>query len=280
VDGSVFRLTYGPGQAARPSWSPDGQDIFHISLRDFEGPNVAGVWVVRADGSEVRELPVSTQGDLVPLGWQDPRTIVLYSYREGWSKDLIRCDVETGQVDMLWQGFFTEAALAPSSENLLVAIDVVSAHENHGDPGLYLVRPGQPATRLVDRDTGMVSWSPEAAAFLAEADPEQILVTSTGQMTTLRHPHADRVSPVEPSSAGWLAWMGDSAWISSLSDQTAPPREVYTGSFTWLANWSPDGQHLVFLTDFAVYVARGPAFVPVPLPFEPVLPVYPYWIAP
>ena len=57
ADGSgIVRLTDDPATDSSPDWSPDGSKIVFDSRRDGKG----GIYVMNADGSEERKLPIDT----------------------------------------------------------------------------------------------------------------------------------------------------------------------------------------------------------------------------
>ena len=75
ADGSgIVRLTDDPADDASPDWSPDGSKIAFDSRRDVK----RGIYVMNADGSEERKLPIDTTyppseyEELVFLGDFDP----------------------------------------------------------------------------------------------------------------------------------------------------------------------------------------------------------------
>ena len=83
--GNVRRLTNHTSQDASPSWSPDGRSIAFFSLRD-DDPETAEInpeiYVMDADGGNVRRLTSHIAWDFAPSWSPDSRFIVFYSNRD------------------------------------------------------------------------------------------------------------------------------------------------------------------------------------------------------
>ena len=82
--GNVRRLTNHRKQDASPSWSPDGRSIAFFSLRDSD-PAIEGInpeiYVMDADGDNVRRLTSHNAWDFAPSWSPDSRFVVFYSNR-------------------------------------------------------------------------------------------------------------------------------------------------------------------------------------------------------
>lgn len=95
-DHRPWRLTFHPGSAGFPAWSPDSEAVAY-QVRVEGGSHL---WVVPIDGGAPRPL-VEAEGDSWPYGWSpDGRFIVFAGRRDGrW--DLYRVTVEDGAVERL-----------------------------------------------------------------------------------------------------------------------------------------------------------------------------------
>jgi TolB protein len=72
ADGSdLVQLTFGGENSYRPSWSPDGENIiFGSSSQDILDPSgipVQQIYIMKSDGSEVRQFIVETKPDNTPM---------------------------------------------------------------------------------------------------------------------------------------------------------------------------------------------------------------------
>ena len=82
--GNVRRLTNHREQDASPSWSPDGRSITFFSLRDNDPdtPEInPEIYVMDADGGNVRRLTNHIAWDFAPSWSPDSRFVVFYSNR-------------------------------------------------------------------------------------------------------------------------------------------------------------------------------------------------------
>ncbi len=151
---NVARLTDGPSQANRPSWSPDGKHIVHIGVNGFgtgAGYNVEGVWAARADNSSVKALykpSLPYTGDEVIIGWKDPQTFVTYT----WTADIGPVQLRTyniinGESQMLREKRFDEAVFNLKSGRVLIVID------QQPSKGIFLL-DGVSEPKLISADSG------------------------------------------------------------------------------------------------------------------------------
>jgi hypothetical protein len=262
----ITRLTDGPSESIRPSWSPDGEYILHFGVETLgsgAGYSMTGVWAARSDDSGVETLyDASTSADEVSLGWPTDDVFVVFTVNMGLGSpvNLRTVNVETGDVSVLWEGLFTDAALDPSSGNLLLAAGPASDES----PGLYIVPTnGTPAWRIVEDEASRITWSPEAQLFFATTMNGILAVSPQGDFIDLAVPPSYAEFPAAAPSSADLAYVGSGLWVGSLlSSIDSPPQQVYSGN-THKAVWSPDGQHIIFFGEEGVFVAQGPAFEPV-----------------
>ena len=93
--GNVRRLTNHTSQDGDPSWSPDGRSIAFFSLRDSD-PAIEGInpeiYVMDADGDNVRRLTSHNAWDFAPSWSPDSRFVVFYSNR-GDNRDVYVTEV-------------------------------------------------------------------------------------------------------------------------------------------------------------------------------------------
>jgi hypothetical protein len=271
-DGQITRLTDGPSQGFRPSWSPDGKYVVHAGAESFgtgAGYSMAGMWAARADDSGVKSLYTPNSGDEVVIGWSAPDTFVVYSWSADCGKRTLRTfNVESSQVGVLWEGYFNEVALDPASGSVLLAVDKLVASCNpDGQAGVFLITPGERAARRVAGfEASSLSWSPNAGVFLLQAQEVVWTVTLAGELTPLPGPAAPTLAApplAAPAGQGW-------AW-STTEEQGRPglwvgkgegePAQISSLPATRTV-WETGGQSVFFWADGGLYRASGPDFSP------------------
>jgi TolB protein len=68
ADGSARRITSGVGDDVRPAWSPNGKQIAFLRYSGYE----PDVFVVRPDGSGLRQITVTPEREEAPQFWRSP----------------------------------------------------------------------------------------------------------------------------------------------------------------------------------------------------------------
>ncbi len=270
ADERITRLTDGPSQAIRPSWSPDGTYIVHTgvsSLGSGAGYSMEGVWAARADDSGVETLyPIpSGSGDEVLVAWTSATAFLVYTWKMGdGPSDLRTVDVETKELALLWGDRFTDVVLDPASGNLLLAMNEYAADANPGrGKGLFLIQPGQDASWLAEVDVRQMVWSPKAGLFFVQGDNGVWAITPDGQVEELPAPVVALPS-VSPNGRRWAFGETDfrgqpGLWVGDLKQE---PRQVFSGSANHLA-WGPEGECLLFFGADGLHAAHSPDFAPV-----------------
>lgn len=94
-----IRLTRGPANNLRPSWSPDGSQIAYFS--NESGSN--DIWAMNADGSNQRQLTNDPADDRRPAWSPDGKYLAFDSDRAG-SRDVWIMDAEGGNLRQLTSG--------------------------------------------------------------------------------------------------------------------------------------------------------------------------------
>ncbi len=100
ADGSnLVNLTQAEGNDFSPVWSPDGSQIAFVS--DREDPTCSAfncnweIYVMNADGSNLRNLTNSAGADFVPMWSPDGKYIAFVTYRDGAAcNDITTCNSE------------------------------------------------------------------------------------------------------------------------------------------------------------------------------------------
>ncbi len=80
-DGSnTINLTQNPADDWRPSWSPDGSQIAFSSNREYEGEGGQYIYVMDADGNNVRQLSPDNGSDW--SNWSYDGSMIAYAYQD------------------------------------------------------------------------------------------------------------------------------------------------------------------------------------------------------
>ncbi len=265
----VTRLTDGPSQAYGPSWSPDGRYIIQMGAFSFgtgAGYAMDGVWAARADNSGVKSLykPEAGSGGEDLLGWAGPTTFAVDSFYVRCSRGRVRTfNIETGQTQSIFDGFYAQLAADPATGAALVAVNQATAGCDPGaQPGLYLARPGVKPL-LLGPDLGnatQLGWSPPAGVFYASTDAGWLAFTPDGKPAHL--PDAINGEPVVAPGGKTWAWLDLDAGGVQASLDGVHAQNVFSNAAS-LLTWSPDGQTLFFFSDGSLYAASLPDLKPV-----------------
>jgi Tol biopolymer transport system component len=249
--GLLNRLTSEPGIDYEPVWSRDGKEIYFTSSGRPEAPY--GVFVMQADGSDVRLVtahPQGTSGGLSPDGtrmaYVDGGGDVYVSDLDGGNAQLI-ADVGVrqecpGGIQCNWDA--THPRWSPDGTTIAFAL-IKQSRAGARSGSLYLVHSDGTALHRVAGGPASV-WDPEWSA-----DGARITVVSDGGLGG----STGNVWVVIVAAAGWQVVTPYSEWGSG----SGLPEALLFGS-----NWSPGGETVVYVTsgDFAVVpgreaVARG-----------------------
>ncbi|HEC22208.1 MAG TPA: hypothetical protein ENI95_04755, partial [Chloroflexi bacterium] len=274
VDGTITRLTDGPSQAIRPVWSPDGQYIVHAGVSTLgtgAGYGMEGVWAARADDSGVLTLYDPTEGgrmsgDEVIVGWADPQTFIVYTWDPMCGgRELRTYNIPTGEITMLWEGYFDRIAVEPEGGTALLTVSTYIAECTPGiTPGAYLIPPDGTPQQVTSGAPGLLRWEPAVEGFVIDTPAGPRVVSLDGEVSIPPAP----AYPLAVSPDGrWWAWSsGDPGsaermlWIGT-TEPGAELRQVFD-EWVFYATWSPDGRSLFFFSDDRLYVAHAPDYGP------------------
>lgn len=278
-DGLLNRLTDGPTEAVFPTWSPDGQDIIHGSVKRLNvdasgaGYDYTGVWSAPADGGIV-ELLFSSDviGFENVLGWIDDTTALIDTAAPNENpfcryRELRAVEIHSGESRAVLSGQYTDRAFDPVSQTVLFSRVEDPICEQELSPGIYIldVEAGAPI-RIVENDSFEVGWSPEASLFFAETGTGSVIAVSpSGEFIDLFVPEgAFRSPPIASPASDNLAWIGgEGLWIGSLQDSLDSEPIKVLSERVYQASWSPDGNYLLMLSFDKLFVASSPSFSPI-----------------
>ena len=257
---TLVRLTNNSAIDSRPVWSPDGRNIAFASNRD--GKNE--IYVMDADGSNVKRLTNNMVEDGNP-GWSpDGRRIVFDSERDG-NREVYLMDADGGNQIRITRNNAMDTTATWSPDGNLIAF---ASNRDTGPPynpynlDIYLMNTdGSNVRRIVDDpeyDVGP-QWSPDGREILFVAgrtgnfDVYKMNADGTNQRNlTADYDQADG-SPIWSLDGNNIAFSrrieGKKQLFIMDVDGTNLKRVTNNAANNELASWSPDGAELVYQTD-------------------------------
>lgn len=241
-----------------PTWSPDGKRIAFFRTRGEHG-----LWVMSADGRNLRKIPTSTSDDFLDLSWSRSGRI-LYSSSSIGLQALVGIRPDTGQ------------------RRLLVSDATQPRWSRDGRQLAFVRHVGRAGTFevLVSDDSGanvrnvtrhpaadeLPSWSPDGSriAYSTERGGDEALVDVYTSSSDGTDPRPLAVGPENEADPDWSP-DGSTVLFARFPPfrEKPPPGDVYaidiaTGverrltdhpATDELARWSPDGRSIVFMSE-------------------------------
>jgi TolB protein len=191
-----------------PVWSPDGDSIAFVGFREHDGSGFAEIFVMNADGTEVRQLTDNDYDDEYPVWSPDGDSIAFHSDRRSeWVEDVD--GDETGVVDIfVMNADGTQEHQLTDNDDWVMARfpvwspdgDSIVFHSySDGDAEIFVMNAdGTQVRQLTDNDNvdELPVWSPDgdSIAFTSDRDGDYEIfvmnadgtdVYSTGQQGSL-----------------------------------------------------------------------------------------------
>lgn len=250
-DFSIRRLTSGPEQIQRITWSPDSKNIMHAST-NWIGVNPPFTnHSARADGSGVVSFPYD-EGELED-GWLNENQYLAHEGANGiGTYDIKIFDVRDGTLDVIWPYPFQFYNFHPSRNVLLVTM--VNPPSNEMDPGVFLVDPdSKEFTRL---ETGLYTLveplkSEDYLYAVGQWDHGTYLLTTDYNLESLSNMNRHiKASPDFQLLA--LYGFQDSAGLDIYSIEDKSIVTVFDSDISWVL-WTPDQSGLFFASGDILY---------------------------
>lgn len=277
-DGGDGTLLTAEVPVSRPVWSPDRSRLAFVSSDPYDGRAPGTLYVIDADGGNLRPLHRSAHANAVPTWSPDGEAIALTSV-EGW--DLRReagrlavhvVDVATGvdrDISRATRRHATSPVWSPTGEAVAFIsrpiLDDPLQNPLSGPAAVVLWSVADGTTRNLTGGalphTMRTLWSPDGTSLLVAtrlpglrgetSSPDAALVlidAATGTQATLEE-------EIEAATAGWApAWSPDGttlAWVDGprtvvLRDSAGGTRRIDTRRFlSGALTWSPAGDALL-----------------------------------
>ena len=256
IDGSqVTRLGYDEERDFAYSWSPDGQRIAF-----YRGVGVEGggrfdadwdVFTMAADGSDVRQLTDVSGVFGLPVYSPDGSKIAFMSDREGTVDVWVMNADGSDPVNLTAFDDSTLDDYHPTWSPDGSQIAFVRGRVPPGGPGKLWVIDADRSNGHVLLDTPLASfptWSPDGTRIAFETGdwPDvrvQMLELSSGAVTDVVAGHLPSWSP---DSTRLLITFTEGSGGFGVVDLDAPNRVQVLRSTGWAADWSPDGERILF----------------------------------
>ncbi|HET9907197.1 MAG TPA: hypothetical protein VFQ23_11165, partial [Anaerolineales bacterium] len=153
--GENSKLLYaGPNTIVAADWSPDGNTIAFAMAVDQ--PDAYEIFLMGADGSNVRQLTYGLAGIGGSLDWSpDGKYLLIYAGPQG-DKDIFRIDVEAKTAVQLTDGG-NNAASSFSPDGQWIAFNSL---RNNDQADIFIMRPDGSSLRQVTTDPEP-DWQPQ-----------------------------------------------------------------------------------------------------------------------
>jgi hypothetical protein len=291
TDSNVFVYDVSTEQSARlavtdyedcgVSWSPDERYLIHrTGCRCSMGfCGLAGLWASRADAGGVTQLIGGTnQGGW--LGWLSPTEIIVLLAYWGANTDIRIVNIETGSSTPLFSESFLDIAYSPEHNMFLMTKETTPA------PNRLLIFYQNGERREVTGYTiKEVRWLSAYNAFLGQTPDGRVFLISPDGTVAEMPAHewetydAQSVNShsviVSPDHQWWAQYHSRYLTNSSASElwvgpaKTQPSVRLSTSLGTGPTDgsvsdsnviWSPDSQHLLWLSGRRLFAANAPDF--------------------
>ena len=208
VDTEPTNLTNNPAVDEMPRWSPDGQWLTFVSNRNGS----KDIFVMRRDGSDLRQLTDASAEDLYPAWSPDSTHLVFASNRDG-DFDLFIIDVEQTEIAVK----LTDNEAFDSFPHWSLDNHLVFASNRDGNFEIYKMdTDGQNLQRMTENDADdfYPVWSPSSQQI--------VFISQTADGREIHSIQADGTNLI--------------ALTSTQADEFSPA-------------WSPDGNFVLFAAE-------------------------------
>ena len=256
----LVRLTNNNAMDGEPAWSPDGSRIAFWSNRD----GGKEIYVMDADGSNVKRLTTNLADDVNPSWSPDSRRVLFESERDG-NREVYVMDADGGNQIRLTRDNALDSTASWSPDESLIAF---ASNRDTGLPynpynmDIYVMNAdGSNVKRIVDDpeyDVGP-QWSPDGRKILfmtgrnGNFDVYVMNADGTEQKNLTADYDKSDGAPVWSIDGNNIAFSrkieGKDQIFVMDSDGGNLKRVTHNSANNGSLGWSPDGSKLIFQTD-------------------------------
>jgi Tol biopolymer transport system component len=248
ADGSgLTKLTDGTSYDVFPSWSPDGSQIAFVSDRDGRQPGSEShqdVYVMNADGSNVRRLTDAKGRDICPAWSPDGSTIAFVSAREQTGRPITYLMNPDGSNQRrLRAGESGCAKWSPDGSRLLFG------YSEPGGSRLATIRPdGTGETLIASGQVGGPVWSPDGTQIAFDRHDGIVLLNADGSNDRFLTVGSFPDWSPDGERIAYTSYLSGRGQIHSIRrDGSQDVRLSSVGAPGYMPLWSPSSSQLAFL---------------------------------
>lgn len=251
IENSIRRLSSGPEQIQRISWSPNSEYIMHASSHWIGVNPPVTHHAAKVDGSQVISFAFD-QGEMEE-GWINSHQYLAHEAANVIGDyDIKVFDVRDGSINVVWPKPFAFFRYHPNENQILVVI--VEPTLDEAASGVYLVDPRTKEASLLD--TGLyTSIEPldrdDYLYAVSRLEEGTYLLTAEYKLEHISD-YAGRIVASPDMRLLALFGVGDYAGLQIFSIESEDKEVVFKGEVTWLI-WAPDQSGLFFISESSLY---------------------------
>lgn len=167
VTDHVQQLTSGKNHAVDLNWSPDSLWIVHSEVESFDmGCSDVATWAVSANGEVILKLYEPSCDQI--LAWKNSSTFMSTDRTLEADRDVRIVDLHQGQVNYLFEGWFTNVAFDPIRFILLLAPRTEYSDTPDYPQGIYFLSASSPSLMMLESEYRGWLWNAHFERIVSE----------------------------------------------------------------------------------------------------------------